>query len=294
MTTIIDREMSNAVYHKKQAIGSSGLKLLKRSPAHYWAAYINPDREERQQTPAQLLGSAVHMAFLEKSLFDESYIVLPDGIDRRSKDGKALYEEIIATGKTPIPEPMWKKIKLMVASAESLDFSQLLSGITVNEASIFWTDEDSGVDCKIRPDAYLLPCPMFPNGLIIDLKTCGDASPDGFAKNAWNSDMHLQAALYCMGYQNFFKPVLKTDGFPRFMWLAIEAESPFACAYHEAPEYLIDYGCEKVRELLALYSECKKNNHWPAYEERNMLELPNYAMRTIEGNNEEVEVSYVD
>jgi len=34
--------MTNKEYHAKNMVGKSGLDLIARSPAHYWAKYINP------------------------------------------------------------------------------------------------------------------------------------------------------------------------------------------------------------------------------------------------------------
>jgi len=286
MTTITN-DLANGDYHNHQAIGSTGLKLLQRSPAHYYAHFVDPNREPREQTPAQLLGSAVHMAVLETHNFDETYTVLPDGIDRRTKEGKALYAEIMESGKTPLVEPMFNKISDMMNAAYRHPLTQKLSKIALAEHSIFWVDELTGAQCKIRPDWHVPPCAEYPNGLIVDLKTVGDASAVVFAKNAWNSDMHIQAALYVSGFYAQYGTR------PDFLWYAIETDKPHANAYHKCPQFLLEYGTEIVGELLEIYAQCVKTNHWPSYgEDVTELELPNYAMRVIEGI-EETEVSYV-
>lgn len=290
---VIDKTLSNSDYHSTLAIGSTGLKLLKKTPAHFYAQYLSPTRNQREQTPAQLLGSCVHMAFLEKEKFDETYTVLPDGIDRRTKDGKQLYEDILKTGKQPIAEPVWNRIKAMVESAEKLSMSEIFSRYALAEQSMFFTDTKTKAKCKIRPDWHIPPkvCPMFPEGVIIDVKTCGDASIDGFSKNAWNTDMYIQAAFYTMGYMKAYK---KKAIRPRFMWLAIETDEPHASQYIECPDFLIDYGIEQVDALLSLYAECLKTKRWPSYPDSiAMLDLPSYAMRVIEGQQDEVEVGYV-
>jgi len=53
--------MNNEQYHADtSAISASGLKLFARSPAHYYAAYLDPQRPERQPTAAMKLGTATH------------------------------------------------------------------------------------------------------------------------------------------------------------------------------------------------------------------------------------------
>ena len=44
--------MTNEDYHADtSAISASGLKLFMRSPAHYYAAYLGPNRADRNLLP---------------------------------------------------------------------------------------------------------------------------------------------------------------------------------------------------------------------------------------------------
>jgi exodeoxyribonuclease VIII len=69
--------------------------------------------------------------------------------------------------------------------------SQLLAGAE-RELSLFWTDARYHVPCKARYDARN-------HGLVMDLKTTQDASPEGFARQAANLLYHCQAAHYFSG-----------------------------------------------------------------------------------------------
>ena len=81
--------MTNEDYHADtSAISASGLKLFMRSPAHYYATYLDPNRIERSPTPAMRVGTATHCAILEPERFSAEYIALPEGLDRR-KEGEA-------------------------------------------------------------------------------------------------------------------------------------------------------------------------------------------------------------
>ena len=49
------------LYHAVDAMSSSGLKALLRSPRHYWAGSVrNPKRKPRQATTAQAAGTLFH------------------------------------------------------------------------------------------------------------------------------------------------------------------------------------------------------------------------------------------
>lgn len=125
-------DMPNPVYHNQPHIGSSGFKLLARSPAHYWSAYVDPDRERREPTPLMLIGTAWHTGIFEPELFEGSYaakpdihpltikakllyqaledidafqashVAIPDGLGKTTKEGKALLAELAEQGKTGV------------------------------------------------------------------------------------------------------------------------------------------------------------------------------------------------
>ncbi|NBO40554.1 MAG: hypothetical protein EBU92_03265, partial [Betaproteobacteria bacterium] len=53
----------------------------------------------------------------------------------------------------------------------------LLDGDIAIENSMFWTDQETGIECRARPDI------IRPDGLIVDLKTTQDAGASAFAKS---------------------------------------------------------------------------------------------------------------
>jgi hypothetical protein len=93
--------MENTEYHAHPALSASGLRVLKRSPLHYWDRYINPDRVTTEPTEAMQLGTLIHCAVLEPDQFDVRYIAVPEGIDKRTKEGKQVWADLLATGREP-------------------------------------------------------------------------------------------------------------------------------------------------------------------------------------------------
>ena len=190
---MINNDLSNEEYHALEAIGASGLCLLDKSPAHYYARYLDPDREPVEPTPAMALGTAVHTAILEPAEFDNLYTVIPEGLDRRTKEGKQVYSLIKESGKTPLKFDDMKRIIKMQEAVHAHPISKAIWSLDcVFESSILQIDKESGIECKIRPDLYVKPCDDFPNGIVIDLKTTTDASSQAFAKSAFNLKYYIQ------------------------------------------------------------------------------------------------------
>lgn len=287
--------MTNDEYHAHPAIGASGLKLLARSPLHYWAAYIDPDREPMQPTAAMALGTTTHCAILEPHRFDDLYAVLPEGLDRRTKEGKQLFADIESSiessGKQPIRSDDFERLMRMRAAVmNSGDAQAIMRAATAHEISLFWRCMATGVECKIRPDIYVDPCDRFPNGLIADLKTTSDASPSAFGRQAWGLSMHIQAALYTRGAQL----ALNLPTRPDFAWIAVESDRPHAVMVYTAPAELIEYGDREVARLLRVYADCCASNHWPAYGYAQPLALPGYAVREMTETEGDIEaINYV-
>lgn len=266
--------MSN--YYDHPAISASGLKLIAQSPMHYWDKYINPDREPEEQTEAQLIGSATHCAVLEPHEFDNRYTVIPEGLDRRTKEGKAAFEAVIATGKTPLKFDAMKDIRAMQASAHAHPISRVIWGKMAPKFEQEFYFELDGTLAKMKPDLIIEPCDQFPSGLIIDLKTTTDASPAEFGRAVWNMDMAIQAAFYQRGFYSQHQTV------PEFLWLAQEKKRPYLCAYYSATQDVIDYGIREYTRLLAIYRECLSTGTWPGYSNQvTPLTLPAWALNSI-------------
>lgn len=285
-------DMPNAEYHGNTAIGSSGIKELQQSPLHYWAKYLNPARERKEPTPAMKIGTAWHAAVFEPGKFASGYVEIPEGLNRTTKEGKALWADILATGKEPMTKADMDRIKAMARSANEHPqwlLIQLQKGGAA-ETSFFWADPETGAHCKIRPDYYVPPCEAFPNGLLVDGKTGEDMSPEGFAKYAWNWELHIQAAYYSDGFQMLHG--LKEP--PEFMWLAQEKDAPYATAMYRAQADFLEYGRRLYRPMLELYAQCMKANRWPGYPSEVLeLVLPAWAQKEIDQTETIEAIEYV-
>lgn len=259
--------MSNSDYHGAQGISKSGLDLIAKSPLHYWSKYLDPKREPQEPTAAMQLGTAIHTAVLEPELFASDYLVAP-AVDRRTKDGKATWEAFVqeceANGKTSISVADLEVCNSISDVVRSHNTAKELLGAGKAEVSMFWDDIETGVLCKCRPDWISAA------DVIVDLKSTTDASPEGFARSAYNFRYWVQAAWYLDGIEQ------ATGSRPEaFVFVAFEKEPPYACGFYYATEEMIEAGRQEYRRLLDLYADCLSTNNWRGYSQELLpLQMP--------------------
>jgi len=256
--------LSNAEYHARPEISKSGLDMLRRSPLHYWNRYLNPDRVIEPPTAAMVIGSALHTRVLEPHLFDDEYLVAPDGIDRRTKEGKLRWADFEqeAAGKTILKAEDAAQIEAMAQAVHEHPAARMLLRLPGKcEQSYFWTDEETGEKCKCRPDFH-----TDDRRIIADVKTTDDASPRGFMRSVIKYRYHVQASFYSQS--------LKAE---QFLFIAVEKKPPFAVAVYATPTELIDRGAKEAADDLRLLATCRVENRWPGYgDEIQSLAVPSW------------------
>lgn len=259
-------------YHAHPAVGHSGLVRIMRSPAHYREYATNPP----EPTAAMVMGTAFHAALLEPEIFGSTFVVAPK-FDRRTKEGKAAAEawEAENAGKTALPAEQMAAIEQMVASVRSHQGAANLLGGGLAEMSAFWFDPETGIECKCRPD-WLVTMEDRSDWItaIVDVKTCRDASADGFARAIATLGYDVQAAFYQDGIKAM------TGKTVPFYFVAVETEPPYAVAAYKASDDLIEVGRTKYRGALQLLKWCRDKGDWPAYQPNGEVEtinLPRWA-----------------
>jgi len=268
--------ITNDAYHSGEGISKSGLDLIAKSPLHYWSKYLDPDREQQEPTPAMLLGTAIHSAVLEPDKFANDYIVFPK-IDRRTKEGKAYYDELVAqaAGRTIITADDYQTCTTIQTNVRQHPAAQVLMQAGEPELSVYWRDEETGVLCKCRPDWM-----NYKANTIVDVKSTDDASPDAFTRSIVKYGYHVQAAWYLDGFK------AATGTAPKaFIFAAFEKARPFATAFYYADADMIEVGRQAYRERLATYASCLKRDVWPGYPQQlQAISLPMWFPRPVNDN----------
>lgn len=276
MKTGIYDGISNDAYHGGVGLSKSGLDVLARSPLHFWAKYLDPNRERREPTPAMVLGTAIHTAVLEPGEFTKRHHVAPV-VDRRTKDGKATWEEATAraaeAGADLISAADFETCMAISRQVREHPTARKVFGHGQAELSCYWTDAETGVLCKCRPDWLNMP-------LVVDLKSTEDASAEGFAKSAWNYRYWVQAAWYMDGIEQAVGE--RPDA---FVFGAFEKAAPYACAFYFADDAMIQFGRAEYRRLLRIYADCLSADRWPGYTtDVTPLGVPGWALKAANDN----------
>lgn len=252
-------------YHRGPGLSRSGLVEYKRSPYHYWYKYINPEYIPESPTPAQVLGNALHTVILEPDKFKGQFAVLPK-IDKRTKAGAEQWKQLQSQlgNKMLLTESQYEELQAMKVNVEKNTLVvQLIQNAQI-EQSLYWTDPDTGILCKCRPD-ILRP------SLVADLKTAQDGSAWSFSKAIYDYGYHIQAAMIREALQ-----AIKEIDIQSFWFIVIEKSAPYVVSTYKLDTAALEKGKEDFKALLQRYKSCLEKNDWPAYAAQE-ISLPQYA-----------------
>jgi len=282
-------DLENTVYHENnQRIGSTGLRFMRRSPAHYYANFLAPDKVIKPPTPAMLLGAYTHCALLEPERFDRQYTYIDDSAKctelknkgltnpKTSKEYRQWFDEAkqTASGKEIIPFEDWQTVTSIRNSVMSMPHVAKYLNDVIAEKTIFFTETTTGALCKAKPDG--IRTGLIDRPVIIELKTCENAAPQPFGRQALQYGYHCQAALYV----DALVSTHISDNPPLHLFLAVEKEPPFAAAIYFTPDEVLELGRSENTASLKRYVECMKTGKWSGYSELvEPLQLPAYAFR---------------
>ena len=251
---------TNAEYHAADGISKSDLDLIHRSPAHYKAA-------RHEDTPALRFGTAFHCAVLENDRFNATYTVIEG--DRRTKAVKDSIKDAEAAGKIILTADDFNALMGMAQAVFKNPICAALLRGSLKEHSVF--SELDGVRVKCRPDGWSTE-----KGVLFDLKSTEDASPEGFARTVAKYRYHVQDAFY----RHVVASATNCDADDlSFIFIAVEKKPPFAVALYQLDELATLQGWVDAREDLRRYKTAKDTGKWGGYSPRiETLSLPRWAV----------------
>ncbi len=269
--------LSDAEYFALPGVNQSRLKVLAKSPSHFRASVESEARE-------LVIGDAVHLAALRPSLFKTSYIqagtcsakkadgitcgvtgklLSPEGQWRCGTHGKGAY---------PAPQRILSLEEFATVSACAKSITSRFEELCIPKSSLIeqvitWDDDVTGIACKAKID-LIEP----ETGIVIDIKTCADASARGFTDAVGRYQYHLQAAWYWWAAREAFG----IDCSVRFC--CVEKEPPFGCPVYTLNAAAMSAGSDLARSYLDILAVCKSEEAWPSYPDGEIA-LPAWAAK---------------
>lgn len=222
----------------------SHLRAIGRSPLHYRHACDG----YRDPTPAMRLGTLVHGLVL-----GGGKTVVYDG-ERR---GKAWQEfqaahagrEIVTANEVARAVPVADAVM-----ADRVAGPLLRAKSARREETLSWSMD--GLACQGTPDVFDPE-----TGILIDLKTCTDASPRAFSRHAWSYSYHAQLAWYANAL------TLAGHTVRECLLVAVETSAPFGVTVHRLSGRALEEGHRQWRAWWEQLRICITADQWPGYAE---------------------------
>lgn len=260
-------------YHSRGEVSKSQLDTLDLSPAIFFARHRDPNRPAPVAKSGQLEGNLAHCAVLEPETFEQRYVV-GKALNRNTKEWK----EFVAAhpDRVAIQPDQYEAATRQAVSVRALpEIGEALQN-GKPEVSAFWTDEETGVPCRCRPD-FVHPFDD-KSVALLDLKTYTDASPREFARQVARKNYAKQAAFYSDGYEAASGMIVRA-----FIFIAVSTEYPYAASAVMLDDDSLESGRQHYKRNLRTYAECERTGKWPGYDEGiTLIRLPQWAMETEE------------
>ena len=254
-------------YHKgNDHLSSTALRKARKSLKlfkMYQEGYFEEERKSHFD-----FGNAFELALLEPDSFD-SQVVIYNEDERPEKDKgitskinqewkKSLYD----TSKYVIKKDGRESFEVIEQMLRSCYADSVIQSLLKNieyQFSMFWTDKETGLKLKTRPDI----CRSKKN-VVVDVKTALDGSPEAVTKAIGNTDLPFQAVMQIDGVvQSGFME--KVDN---YFWLVVEKEPPFSATLYEFQQEDIKWCMDEYRYVLSVVKEAIEKNHYPSYSYR--------------------------
>lgn len=273
-------DLDEKEYHNHSGfIGSSDIEDYRKSRILYKTKKLDRTVDEPEPTSSILLGTLIHLLVFEPEKYADKVAPpypekSPDGkkwLRRKGSDHERWWreEELKRAGMLKVTEDMQATANRVASSVKNHSIAKrLLLAEGVNEFSVFWIDELTGLGMKCRIDRY--------SDLSIDLKTTDSISPNKFIRKAVNIGYHRKIAHYKAGLQAF------TGEPAKFVYIAAETVQPHRVAVYD----IVDCGNDgdslgemQRRDTLREIAKSIDNNDWQEEYEKQItsIEIPNYA-----------------
>lgn len=266
-------DLSIEDYHSnKTHISATQIKYARQSIKHFH--YYISGKLPREEKSHFDFGNAFELALLAPNEYLQRVAISPDAelVSEIMSDGKTK----TARNTTRYKEGMQKfldenKGKYIIADSGPESFEtieemlsscyqdKIIQGLIKNteyQLSLFWTDPQTGLQLKTRPDFCKRK-----KSVIVNLKTTLNGSPEAFSKDLKKYDYPIQAAIEIQGCLN----TGIMDKVDNYFWLVVEKVPPFNATIYEFNERDIAAVTDTLDFLLSRIKKANEANLYPGY-----------------------------
>lgn len=248
----------------------SHLSHVRKSPLHYQHAKENV----RKETTALRTGSALHTLVFEPETYEARFVVYRESKNKGegSKAKWAAFQEVSAARGLTIldPEEEARAIGCANAIAKTNARQYIAPSQGRAEIPITWTDERTGLLCKMRADWITL------GDMLVELKSTRSGELRNFGRQAWNLGYFHAAHYYSMGLAAATGK--KPEDIP-FLFVAVESDPPHDVSLFEPCEETRHAAAVEVNALMDRLVECRESGIWPGrYDKTQLLKAPAYIL----------------
>jgi len=253
------------VYHANSAVSHSKLETFRRRPALYYRRYVTKQIVADEPTAAFRIGSTVHCSVLEPTEMPTRYAIRPEGIDRRTKDGKEKFAAFEAenSGKVIIDTDEAAQVIAMTDAVRQHPLADEL--FAHGQPELTWrTTGDMPLQC--RTDWFNVDGCGLSSGrpYIVDLKTVESLNGEDFGsfdKAVFRYGYHRQAGFYLPLISEILgRPVFD------FFFVAVEKVQPFGVAVYRISDAAASLGQDETLDDLRRLKRCRDSSEWPNIE----------------------------
>lgn len=240
-----------------------------------------------EPTGPMRLGSGVHVLTMEPELFEERFVIIPDFANDEqnlTKKGDRSY-----TSGTTYCQQKIKEFKESNAGKEFLTKKQYYDALQCIESIHECKEareilEASGENREVTIEGIIDGVAskgrldLFPSGEVSDIKTMGAASidHDSVRRAVLNLDY-----LFSLG---FYRDLARQHGHdPKVSVIAVQVGGCFDCAVYDVPSQYIDWGFDRVVEVMRDYKAAKEMDFWPGVDRGLGRMTLNIPMKWLQG-----------
>ena len=249
--------LSDDEYRAAGGLSSTLLRKFLLAPAAAYHHLHHRGSETEPISDVLLMGILCHAMVLEPDTVSSRFAVMPEGLTRQTKAGKEAYaklKEEVGPGGYVVKQDMMQGAIHVRESVMSHGRAGKYFSLGSAELSVFAKDVLTGLLLCCRCD-WLCRYPS----VVVDLKTCANASAEGFSRDAVRHGYHIQAVHYL--------EVCRMAGIEvdDFLFVAVEKEPPYLCQVFRLSDVLKGWTYDHWRDGVNRFAQCQANDDWPGY-----------------------------